>query len=64
MTSEELDIHIEALAQNKLEEPKRMSKQCEIYWSEISAHQYLFDRGARTILFNKLIIEAYIGYST
>lgn len=45
MTDEEFKTHVEALALIKLEEPKRMSKQSDIYWNEISSHQYNFDRG-------------------
>ena len=44
MTDEEFQKHVDALALNKLEEPKKMSKQCEIYWNEIASHQYHFDR--------------------
>lgn len=44
MTDEEFKTHVEALALTKLEEPKRMSKQCEIFWNEITSHQYHFDR--------------------
>ncbi|RNA20606.1 insulin-degrading enzyme isoform X1, partial [Brachionus plicatilis] len=44
MTDEEFKTHVEALALIKLEEPKRMSKQCDVYWNEISSHQYNFDR--------------------
>lgn len=49
MTDEEFKTHVEALALIKLEEPKRMSKQCDIYWNEISSHQYNFDRGKHLI---------------
>lgn len=44
MTDEEFKTHVEALALTKLEEPKKMTKQCEIYWNEIISHQYHFDR--------------------
>lgn len=44
MTDEEFKLHVEALALTKLEQPKKMSKQCDIYWNEISSHQYHFDR--------------------
>lgn len=45
MTDEEFKTHVEALVLTKLEEPKKMSKQCDLYWNEINCHQYLFDRG-------------------
>lgn len=45
MTDEEFKTHVDALTLNKLEEPKKMSKQCDIYWSEIINHQYNFERG-------------------
>ena len=45
MTDDEFKLHVEALALTKLEQPKKMSKQCDIYWNEISSHQYHFDRG-------------------
>lgn len=44
MTDEEFKVHVDALTLSKLEEPKKMSKQCDSYWSEISAHTYCFDR--------------------
>jgi secreted Zn-dependent insulinase-like peptidase len=44
MSDDEFQTHVEALALTKLEEPKKMSKQCEIYWNEIASHQYHFDR--------------------
>lgn len=45
MTNEEFKLHVDALVLSKLEQPKKMSKQCDIYWNEISSHQYHFDRG-------------------
>lgn len=45
MTDEEFKMHVDALALTKLEEPKKMARQCEIYWNEINTHQYNFDRG-------------------
>ncbi|CAF0874976.1 unnamed protein product [Brachionus calyciflorus] len=44
MTDEEFKTHVEALVLIKLEEPKRMTKQCDIFWNEINSHQYNFDR--------------------
>jgi insulysin len=44
MTDEEFKQHVDALVLNKLEEPKKMSKQVDIYWSEIISHQYHFER--------------------
>ena len=48
MSDEEFKQHVEALTLTKLEEPKKMAKQCEIYWEEITSHQYHFDRGSLT----------------
>jgi insulysin len=45
MTQEDFKQHVDALILNKLEEPKKMSRQCELYWNEIVSHQYHFDRG-------------------
>merc|ERR1719468_1173981 len=46
---EEFKVHVDALALNKLEEPKKMSKQCDIYWSEVVNHQYNFEREAAEV---------------
>lgn len=45
LSDEEFQRHKDALAVNKLEEPKRISRQCDVYWSEISSHLYHFNRG-------------------
>lgn len=45
MTDDEFKLHVDALALTKLEEPKKMSRQCDLYWNEITSHQYNFDRG-------------------
>ena len=45
MTDDEFKQHVEALILTKLEEPKKMSHQLEIYWNEVVSHQYNFDRG-------------------
>ena len=50
MSDEEFKTHVDALVLTKLEEPKKMSKQCDIYWSEISTHRFDFDRGITQIL--------------
>ncbi len=50
MTNEEFKLHVDALVLSKLEQPKKMSKQCDIYWNEISSHQYHFDRGFYILL--------------
>ena len=44
MTDDEFQTHVQALVTTKLEEPKKMSKQGDIYWNEISSHQYHFER--------------------
>ena len=44
MTDDEFQTHVQALVTTKLEEPKKLSKQGDIYWNEISSHQYHFER--------------------
>jgi len=44
MTDAQFDCHKDALALNKLEEPKRISKQCDVFWGEITTHLYHFNR--------------------
>lgn len=44
MTDDEFKQHVEALILTKLEEPKKMSHQLELYWNEVVSHQYNFDR--------------------
>jgi insulysin len=44
MDTTEFHQHVEALAQNILEKPKRMSQRNGRYWSEIMCKQYNFDR--------------------
>ena len=51
MTDDEFKTHVEALALSKLEEPKKMSRQCDIYFNEITSHQYNFDRGCFLIFY-------------
>ena len=44
MVKTEFQQHVEALAKNILEKPKRMSQRNSRYWSEILCKQYNFDR--------------------
>lgn len=44
MSDEDFNKHKEALAAHRLEKPKQLSTQSYIYWSEITAQQYHFDR--------------------
>lgn len=44
MSDDEYLRHREALAVHRLEKPKQLSAQTNIYWSEIVAQQYHFDR--------------------
>jgi hypothetical protein len=32
-----------------LEEPKKISKQADVYWNEIISHQFNFERGKMTL---------------
>ena len=45
MTDEQFKGHKNALSVIKLEEPKKVSKQADIFWSEIQSRQYNFNRG-------------------
>ncbi len=45
MTDEQFKSHVNALELVKLEEPKKISRQCDSFWDEIAGHQYHFDRG-------------------
>ena len=44
MTDDEFQTHVQALVTTKLEEPKKLSKQGDIYWNEISSYQFHFER--------------------
>ena len=44
MDKTEFNQHVEALAKNILEKPKRMSQRNSRYWSEIMQKQVNFDR--------------------
>jgi len=44
MTNDEFKVHVDALTLTKLEEPKKMSKQCDLFWSEVISHTYNFNR--------------------
>lgn len=64
MSDEELKRHVDALVVTKLEDPKKISKQCDIYWGEILSHQYNFERGIfrkkiKLLVFAKVILKNY-----
>ncbi|CAH0553954.1 unnamed protein product [Brassicogethes aeneus] len=44
MSDQEFLRHREALAAHRLEKPKQLSSQSHLFWSEITAQQYHFDR--------------------
>lgn len=44
MDEEEFLRHREALAAQKLEKPKQLASQTNLYWGEITSQQYNFDR--------------------
>ena len=44
MSEETFEKYKESLAIERLEKPKTLSAQSKIYWSEIAAQQYNFDR--------------------
>ncbi|KAL3284944.1 hypothetical protein HHI36_019075 [Cryptolaemus montrouzieri] len=44
MEEDEFMRHREALAAQRLEKPKQLASQTNLYWSEITAQQYHFDR--------------------
>ena len=45
LSEEQFQKHVDALADRRLEKPKKMSSQSSRYWSEIISQQYNFDRG-------------------
>lgn len=44
MKEEDFSKHKEALAAHRLEKPKQLAAQSNIYWAEITSQQYHFDR--------------------
>jgi len=50
LSEEQFQKHVEALADRRLEKPKKMSSQSSRYWSEIISQQYNFDRGNNKML--------------
>jgi insulysin len=44
MNDDEFKVHIESLSLSKLEEPKKISQQSNIYWNEIVTRNFNFDR--------------------
>ena len=54
MTDEQFNGHISAVEVIKLEEPKKISKQADVYWNEINSHQFNFERGKRTLYIYKM----------
>ncbi len=44
MSKEEFEVHKKAIEARKLEKPKTLDEQTEVYWKEISTRRYNFDR--------------------
>lgn len=55
MSDEEFLKHKEALAAQRLEKPKQLRIQTTIYWMEITAQQYHFDRANVEVTFLKTL---------
>lgn len=57
MPEEEFQRHKDALAATKLEKPKQLSSQSYIFWSEITAQQYHFDRANVEVAYLRTITK-------
>lgn len=57
MSEEEFSRHKEALAAQRLEKPKQLGGQTTIYWSEITAQQYHFDRADIEVAYLRTITK-------
>ncbi|XP_052226154.1 insulin-degrading enzyme-like isoform X2 [Dreissena polymorpha] len=57
MSAEEFQKHVMALALKRQEKPKKMSVQCNQYWSEIIAQQYNFDRDDIEVTYLKTVTK-------
>lgn len=67
MPEEEFSRHKEALAAKRLEKPKQLTSQTNIFWIEITGQQYHFDRAnvevafLRTLTKNEVIAFYKVG---
>ena len=54
MNEEEFKVYVSSLRNEKLEEPKNLSSQADVYWKEITLNTHDFDRSIYfiTSLFN------------
>lgn len=57
MSDEEFSKHKEALAAQRLEKPKQLRAQTNIYWMEITAQQYHFDRANVEVAYLKTVTK-------
>lgn len=57
MSEEEFSRHKEALAAQRLEKPKQLSGQTSLYWGEITAQQYHFDRANEEVAYLRTITK-------
>lgn len=55
MSDEEFLKHKDALAAHRLEKPKQLKTQSAIYWMEITAQQYHFDRANVEVAYLKTL---------
>ncbi|KAK2166408.1 hypothetical protein LSH36_39g02052 [Paralvinella palmiformis] len=55
LSEEQFQKHVEALADRRLEKPKKMSSQSSRYWSEIISQQYNFDRDSIEVAYLKTL---------
>lgn len=57
MSEEEFLQHREALAAQRLEKPKQLKTQTTIYWMEITAQQYHFNRANLEVAYLKTLTK-------
>ncbi|KAK4883510.1 hypothetical protein RN001_006829 [Aquatica leii] len=57
MTSEEFERHKDALAAHRLEKPKQLTAQSNLFWSEITAQQYHFNRAEVEVAYLKTVTK-------
>lgn len=57
MSEDEFQRHKDALAAQRLEKPKQLSAQSFIFWSEITAQQYHFDRANVEVAYLRTITK-------
>lgn len=57
MSDEEFQRHKDALSAQRLEKPKQLSSESYLFWSEITAQQYHFDRANVEVAYLKTVTK-------